>query len=437
MVSSSPATSAAPAVTLDAVVNLCKARGFVFASAEAHGGSRGMYDYGPLGVLLKNAVRELWWSVFVLQRTDVWPIDAAVMSPAKLWQASGHLTAFVDPLTSCTDCKRRHRSDKLADRLRCPDCGGPLDAKDTPFNLLFGTHAGSTASPGSSVNSYLRPETAQGVFSNFDSIVRSMRLTRLPFGIASTGLAFRNEISPRDFLFRMRQFEQAELEWFCTADAVQSEFQRWVETCKAFVTRLLAHAGEDSVRLHRHAKADLAHYSDACVDIEYRYPFGWGELWGIACRGEYDLRAHNQRNELGASVIEPSVGLDRLVLALLCDAMRTGDGVLRLHPRIAPVKFAVLPLVKRDGQAERAAALASSLRKQTHLVGVYDEAGTIGKRYRRYDEIGVPFCVTVDGDSMHGDGSVTVRERDTGAQRRVQPALLGQMLRDSQTFELV
>lgn len=447
------------------LVSLCKRRGFVFPSAEVYGGLSGAFDYGPLGAQLKRNVAERWWRDFVATRADVVGLDSAVVSSAAVWRAAGHVDGFVDALVECRKCQGRARPDRLVeglelgadatpDELRaagrrleeedggaaCPHCG-ERGAFTEPrlFNMLMETRVGV----GEGQAAYLRPETAQGIFTNFHLVANTTRM-RLPFGVGQVGKAFRNEISPHGFLFRTREFEQAELEYFCAPADAPRAFDEWVERCH----RWLLDAGlrPDSLRLVRHAPDALAHYSDATTDIEFRFPGGWGELWGVSHRGDFDLAAHQRASgqdmtylEPGRPkaeaflphVVEPSVGVDRLVFALLADAYDEDEAptaaggeaaartVLRLHPDLAPFRFAVLPLMGgKEPQRELARRLADDLAARTGRPVDFDRAGAIGRRYRRQDEIGTPYCVTVDPETLE-DGTVTVRDRDTMRQVRV------------------
>lgn len=411
------------------IVSLAKRRGFIYQGSEIYGGLAGTWDYGPLGVMLKNNIRRFWWKQFVYDRTDMYGVDAAILMNEKVWQASGHVDGFSDPLVECSKCKHRFRADHLEDPKVCPDCKGALgEAKQ--FNMMFKTSVGATEGEGST--SYLRPETAQGIFVNFKNIVDSFH-PKLPFGIAQIGKAFRNEIAPRDFIFRTREFEQMEIEYFVKAaewekhfEMLQNEMRSWIELI-----------GLDKNKVHEIdvPEEDRAHYSKKTIDFEYDFPFGQSELYGLAYRTDYDLKKHQEAS--GASleyveddgskvlphVIEPSLGMDRTVLALLCDAY-TVDGdrtYLKFAPRIAPVIVAVSPLLKNKPElVAKAQELFTSLKSEFGRV-VYDENGNIGKRYARQDEIGTPFCVVVDFDTLEGEnaGTVTVRHRDTGEQERI------------------
>ncbi|MGH9182820.1 MAG: glycine--tRNA ligase [Acidimicrobiales bacterium] len=425
---------------LDQVVNLCKRRGFVFPSAEIYGGFRSTYDYGPVGVLLLRNVKQAWWRSMVQLRHDVVGIDAAILSPSAIWQTSGHLESFTDPLVDCRACRERFRLDELDDPGVCPSCG----AKDSftearQFNLLFKTHAGPVESE--AAVAYLRPETAQGMFVNFKNVLETSR-KKPPFGIAQMGRSFRNEITPGNFIFRTREFEQMELEFFVPPGEAPRWFDYW---CQERLRWYVEHGiTEDQLRLRPHGAEELSHYSVATVDVEYLYPWGWGELEGIANRTDYDLtqhaRATGQRLEYfdqasGARyvphVIEPAAGATRTMMAFLLAAYDVDEiggearTVLRLHHRLAPYQVAVLPLSRKEHLIALARDVLALV--QPRFMSDYDETQAIGRRYRRQDEIGTPWCVTVDFDSLD-DRAVTIRERDTLAQVRVPiTALVGEL----------
>lgn len=444
--------------TMDKVVALCKGRGYVYAGSEIYGGLANTWDYGPLGVEFKNNVKKAWWKKFVQESKYNVGLDSAILMNPRVWVASGHVVNFNDPLIDCKSCKMRHRADKLIEdynvkkeiempiealsnaelsayirehAIPCPACGKSEFTDIRKFNMMFKTFQGVTEESASEI--YLRPETAQGIFVNFKNIQRTSR-KRVPFGVAQIGKSFRNEITPGNFTFRTREFEQMELEFFCKPGTDLEWFSYWREFCKNWLLDLGMNA--ENLRLRDHAPEELSHYSKATTDFEFLFPFGWGELWGIADRTDFDLTAHQtesgepmlyidpETNERYVPyVVEPSLGADRVALAFLCDAydeevvdpekndIRT---VLRLHPALAPVKAAVLPLSKK--LSEHAEPLYASLSKK--FMVEYDEAGSIGKRYRRQDEIGTPFCITVDFDSLE-DGCVTVRHRDSMAQERI------------------
>ncbi len=429
-----------PRVTLEEIVALCKRRGFVFQSSEIYGGLASTYDYGHYGVLLKNNIKAEWWRAVLQERDDMVALDAAILMHPKVWEASGHLEGFTDPLVQCLgECKKRWREDDLRTEqlgaedaegeIRCPECGGEL-SEPRQFNLMFETLMGPSEETGMKV--YLRPETAQGIFVNFKNVLQFSR-KKPPFGIAQIGKAFRNEITPGNFIFRTREFEQMEIEFFVPPDEAPDWHKRWMEERMRWYTDLGIRA--DHLQLREHGPDELSHYSSATSDIEYLFPMGWSELEGIANRGDYDLTQHAKFSgekleyvDSGSGeryvpyVIEPSAGADRALLAFMVDGYDTEEvegrqrTVLRLHPRLAPVKVAVLPLVNKDGQPERAREIYEELR--TLMWAEYDTGGSIGKRYRRQDEIGTPWGVTVDHQTME-DGTVTLRDRDTLDQTRI------------------
>ncbi len=415
----------------DKVVNLCKRRGFVYPSAEIYGGFRSTYDYGPLGSLMLRNVKDAWWRSMVQLRHDVVGLDAAILSPPQVWEASGHLANFSDPLVDCTNCKTRHRQDNLDDPNQCPSRGkSGTSTEARAFNLMFKTHAGPIEGAGAEV--YLRPETAQGMFINFKNIINTTR-KRPPFGIAQIGKSFRNEITPGNFVFRTREFEQMELEFFVHPDESQQWYEYWLNERYQWYIDL--GIPEDQLVLRPHDDDELSHYSSGTSDVEFMFPWGWGELEGIANRGNYDLTQHSEHagekleyfdqanNErYTPHVIEPAAGATRSMMAFLMaaydeeivrDETRT---VLRLDPRLAPYKVAVLPLSKKDTLQPLAHEVLAMLQPQ--YMTEYDETQAIGRRYRRQDEIGTPLCVTVDFDSLE-DNAVTVRDRDTMEQDRV------------------
>jgi len=425
---------------MEAVVALCKNRGFIFQSAEIYGGFRSTYDYGPLGVLLLRNVKDAWWRSMVQLRDDVVGLDAAILGPPEIWKASGHLATFTDPLVDCRRCKQRWRAAHLepggADGLvHCPSCASTDLTEPRDFNLMFKTHTGPVADDGSVA--YLRPETAQGMFVNWKNVLQSTR-KKPPFGIAQIGKSFRNEITPGNFVFRTREFEQMECEYFVPPDEGPKWFEHWVG--ERFRWYLELGIPEESLRIRPHTKAELSHYSAGTSDVEYLFPWGWGELEGIANRTDFDLKAHaaasGERldyldpasNERWVPhVIEPAAGATRSMMAFLLAAYDTDvvndetRTVLRLHPRLAPYKVAVLPLSKKDTLTPLARRVLGLL--QPLVMCDYDETQGIGKRYRRQDEIGTPLCVTVDFDSLD-DEMVTVRDRDTTEQVRVPIARL-------------
>jgi len=429
---------------MDKIVSLCKRRGFVFPSSEIYGGLGSTYDYGHYGVLLKTNVKGQWWRSMLQQRDDIVALDSAIILHPKTWQASGHLNGFTDPLVDCRTCKLRFRADKLEDGHcgrkpskrpgEAPDCD-LTEARD--FNLMFETTVGPVKEEGSTV--YLRPETAQGIFLNFRNYLQFSR-KKPPFGIAQIGKSFRNEITPGNFIFRTREFEQMEMEYFVPPDEAPQWFEHWLEQRMGWYVGLGLRP--DHLRLRAHEADELSHYSSATSDVEYLYPIGWQELEGIANRGDFDLKAHalNSGQKLEyvdtasgeryvPHVIEPAAGADRATLAFLVDAYDEDEiegeqrTVLRLHPLLAPVKVAVLPLVRKDGQPELAREIYRSLRERVQTE--YDEGGAIGRRYRRQDEIGTPWAVTVDHQSLD-DLTVTLRDRDSLTQDRISVDGLGE-----------
>jgi glycyl-tRNA synthetase len=432
-------------VTMDKVVALCKRRGFIFPSSEIYGGLGSTYDYGHYGVLLKTNVKNAWWQA-MLSREDIVALDSAILQHPRVWEASGHVGGFSDPMVDCRTCKARFRADHVAE-LQCPQkpSKAPGEGPDCDlteareFNLMFETTVGPVKDSGSVA--YLRPETAQGIFINFKNVLQFAR-KKPPFGIAQVGKSFRNEITPGNFIFRTREFEQMEMEFFVPPAEADEWYRYWIETRERWYTDLGIRP--DHLMVRPHESDELSHYSSGTSDIEYLFPIGWSELEGIANRGNFDLSAHAEHSgekleyfDQGSGeryvphVIEPAAGADRATLAFLVDAYDEEEvageqrTVLKLHPRLAPVKAAVLPLVRKDGQPELArevhAALAPIMQAE------YDEGGSIGKRYRRQDEIGTPWCVTIDHESLE-DRTVTVRDRDSRAQNRVAidelPALL-------------
>jgi glycyl-tRNA synthetase len=423
------------AVTMDKIVALCKRRGFLFPSSEIYGGLGSAYDYGHYGVLLKTNVKNEWWRAMIQERDDIVALDSAIILHPETWRASGHLEGFSDPLVQCLGkCKQRFREDHLREsqpdgELKCPVCGGDL----TPprhFNLMFKTHYGPVEDEGSEV--YLRPETAQGIFLNFKNALQTSR-KKPPFGIAQVGKSFRNEITPGNFIFRTREFEQMEMEFFVPPDDAPEWYDHWRAERQRWYEQLGIRP--DHLRLREHDPDELSHYSSATADVEYLFPMGWSELEGIANRGNFDLTQHAEHSgeklqyvdsatgeRYVPHVIEPAAGADRATLAFMVDAYDEEEVegrervLLRLHPRLAPVKVAVLPLVNKDGQPEKAREIYLDLRKR--MPAEYDTGGSIGKRYRRQDEIGTPWGVTVDHQTMD-DGTVTLRDRDSLDQSRV------------------
>jgi glycyl-tRNA synthetase len=428
-------------VTIEKIVALCRRRGFIFQSSEIYGGLASTYDYGHYGVLLKSNVKGEWWRKVLQERDDMVALDAAILMHPRTWEASGHLEGFTDPLVQCLGkCKRRWREDHLREaqpegELKCPECGGDL-SEPRQFNLMFETHVGPVRDEGSVV--YLRPETAQGIFVNFKNVLQFAR-KKPPFGIAQVGKAFRNEITTQSFIFRTFEFEQMEIEYFVPPAEAPEWHGRWMDDRMRWYTDLGIRP--DHLRLREHGPDELSHYSSATSDIEYLFPMGWSELEGIANRGDFDLRRHAEfsgekleyvdtasGDRYVPHVIEPSAGADRAMLAFMVDAYDEEEvegrqrTVLRLHPRLAPVKVAVLPLVNREGMPELAREIYEDLR--TRMPAEYDSGGSIGKRYRRQDEIGTPWGVTVDGQTLE-DRTVTLRDRDSLEQSRVAIGDLG------------
>ena len=444
-------------LTMDKLVALCKSRGFIFAGSEIYGGLANTWDYGPLGVELKNNIKRAWWKKFVQENTLNTGLDSAILMNPNVWVASGHVGGFSDPLMDCKSCKTRHRADNLIEdyisrkkldlsiagwsneqmekyiadnKIPCPNCGKCDFTGVRQFNLMFKTFQGVTEDSTNTV--YLRPETAQGIFVNFLNVQRTTRM-KVPFGIGQIGKSFRNEITPGNFIFRVREFEQMELEFFCKPGTDLEWFAYWKEFCKNWLLGL--GIKEENLKLRDHDPEELSHYSNATTDFEFKFPFGWGELWGIADRTDFDLNAHakvsgknmeytdpNTGEKYVPYVIEPSLGVERMVLTLLCNAyeeqeLEGGDSrvVMHFHPFIAPYKVAVLPLQKK-ALGEKAEEIYKNLSKK--FSATYDESASIGKRYRRQDEIGTPFCVTVDFDTLE-DNCVTVRDRDTMEQVRI------------------
>lgn len=420
-----------PATELDQIVNLCKRRGFVYPSAEIYGGFRSTYDYGPLGSLMLRNVKDAWVRTVVQQRDDVVLIDAAILGPPQVWEASGHLANFTDPLVDCTSCKQRFRLDKLDDPDTCPSCGTKGSFTEArQFNLMFKTHAGPIED--SAAIAYLRPETAQGMFTNFANVLATSR-KKPPFGIAQVGKSFRNEITPQNWIFRTREFEQMELEFFVPPAEGPKWYEYW---CQARLDWYVEHGiPTEMLRLRAHDDDELSHYSAGTADVEFLFPWGWDELEGIAQRTDYDLTQHAQHSgekldyfdqatgeRYTPYVVEPAAGATRTMAAFLMAAYDEDEiggeqrTLLRLHPRLAPYKVAVLPLSKKDTLSPLARQVFAQLADR-YMVD-YDDTQSIGRRYRRQDEIGTPLCVTVDFDSLD-DGAVTIRDRDTTEQVRV------------------
>lgn len=451
---------------MDKIVSLCKRRGFIFPGSEIYGGIGGFYDFGPLGAELKNNIKKLWWEAMVWQREDIVGLDSAIIMNPSVWRASGHIEHFTDPLAECKKCHKRFRADHLIEDLKssakfdehgiftqeeladiekaiketkCPECGGEF-MPPRQFNLMFKTFIGSVEEKGTTA--YLRPETAQGIFINYKNVIDTQRV-KIPFGIAQIGKAFRNEITPRNFVFRTREFEQMELEYFVKPGEDEKAFDSWIKERMKWYTETLG-LNKKKLRVRPHGKDELSHYAKSCIDIEYEFPFGWGELEGIANRTDFDLKNHQKSS--GADlryfdeqtkeyyfpyVIEPSCGTDRILLALLCDAYKEIKGgrtktteskkeveiLLRFNKKVAPVKVAILPLVKNKPELVKKAKEIYELLK-SHFTCQYDETGSIGKRYRRMDEVGAPFAITVDFETLK-QSDVTVRDRDTMKQERI------------------
>ncbi|MBI4845449.1 MAG: glycine--tRNA ligase [Candidatus Omnitrophica bacterium] len=433
---------------MDKIVSLCKRRGFIFPSSEIYGGLASTWDYGPLGAEFKRNLKDSWWKAVVHKRDDIEGLDAAILMHPKTWKASGHVDGFTDALVDCKNCKKRFRIDHLpgeGDFKKCPECKADINLKETPprlFNLMLKTFLGPVEDEGAV--SYLRPETAQGIFVNFLNVINS-RHRKLPFGIAQIGKSFRNEITPGNFTFRTREFEQMEIEYFVSPEDSQQWYEKWVQ--ERFEWYLNLGIKKEKLRLRVHAQNELAHYAKACTDIEYLFPFGWSELEGIANRGDFDLKQHADLSAKDLTyfdqaknkrflpyVIEPSGGVDRAALAFLVDAYREEEVngtiriVLGLDKKLIPYKVAVLPLLKnRADIVEMAKKICDSLKNKT--VVKYDDTAAIGKLYRRQDEIGTLYCVTVDVQSLE-DNRVTVRERDSMQQERIETSILEKYLTD-------
>lgn len=452
--------------TMDKIVSLCKGRGFVYAGSEIYGGLSNSWDYGPLGVEFKNNIKKAWWKKFIQESPYNVGLDAAILMNPQVWVASGHVGGFSDPLMDCRDCQTRHRADNLiedqsktsaegwsndqmsefiqAQGLSCPKCGSKNFTPIRNFNLMFKTFQGVTEDAKNEI--YLRPETAQGIFVNFANVLRTTR-KKLPFGIGQVGKSFRNEITPGNFIFRIREFEQMELEFFCKPDTDLEWFVFWKDYCKNWLLDL--GIDEKNIKMRDHDADELSFYSKATTDIEFMFPFGWGELWGVADRTDYDLNCHIKQSgksldyfdqETGEHyvpyVIEPSLGADRVTLAFLCEAYdeekiddENSRIVMHFHPALAPIKAAILPLSKK--LAAGATEIYSNLAGEFNID--YDDSGAIGKRYRRQDEIGTPICITYDFES-ETDKCVTVRDRDTMKQERISIVSLSQYISDKIKF---
>ncbi len=453
-----------PATSLDQIVSLCKRRGFIFPGSEIYGGLANTWDYGPLGAELKNRVKQHWWQTFVRKRADIVGLDSSILMNPKVWEASGHVSNFNDPLVDCKECKERFRGDKLieeklgveaaavlkldqigpmlnAEKIPCPNCSGHNWTEAKQFNMMFETQQGVVKDDSNVI--YLRPETAQGIFVNFKNILQTMRL-RLPFGVAQIGKAFRNEITPGNFTFRTREFEQMEIEYFTEPDGSKKAFDDWKKTVWDWYIGL----GIDKkrLRIREHDKEELSHYSSRTLDIEYEFPWGWGELFGLAHRGDFDLTQHEKfsgedlkytdpndpKKKFLPHVIEPSFGADRTVLTILLEAydeeeLENGETrtVMRFNPNIAPMDVAILPLSKKEPLIAKAQEVFRQITEETNLVVDFDITGSIGKRYRRQDEIGTPRCITIDFGTIGEDkeqgakDTVTIRDRDSLKQDRV------------------
>jgi glycyl-tRNA synthetase len=453
--------------SMNKIVSLCKRRGFIFQGSDIYGGLANTWDYGPLGAELKRNVKDYWWKKVVHERDDVVGLDSAILMHPRVWEASGHVAGFNDALIDCKQCKSRFRADHIIEdsldmhvegksvqelteiihenKIKCPTCGNVAWTDARIFNLMFKTHQGVTEDSSSIV--YLRPETAQGIFVNFKNVLDSSRM-KLPFGIAQIGKSFRNEITPGNFIFRTREFEQMELEFFVKP----GDDEKWFEYWRQFMVDFFVSLGvkKENLRLRDHTPEELSHYSKGTTDLEYKFPFGWGELWGVANRTDYDLSRHTEysgktltyfdpveNKQIVPYVVEPSLGADRAILVVLCDAYDEeevqGDNrvVLRFKPEIAPIKCAVLPLSKKEPLDELARKIYCDLKKDYHME--YDNTGSIGKRYRRQDEIGTPFAITVDFDSLE-DNKVTVRDRDTMQQDRIEIDQVRDYLKDKLGF---
>ncbi len=429
--------------TMEKLVSLCKRRGFIYQSSEIYGGLASAWDYGPLGVELKNRIREFWWREMTQLHDNIVGLDAAIMMHPKVWEASGHVENFTDPLVDCKSCKHRFREDQIPEENRtnhtCPDCGGEL-TEARQFNLMFSTNIGPVADAGSVV--FLRPETAQGIYVNFKNVYQSSRV-KIPFGIAQVGKAFRNEITTKNFIFRTCEFEQMEMQYFIHPSEDEKWFDYWLERRTEYYKKLGIRPSK--IRLHEHGSDELAHYAKKAFDLEYEFPFGWAELEGVHNRTDYDLSRHIEysgkdlsylddqtRERFVPWVIETSAGLTRTVLTVLADAYdeEEVDGeqrvVLRFHPRLAPITVGVFPLVKKDGLAEKARSIEQELRED--FTTFYDQGGAIGRRYRRQDEAGTPFGITIDYETMEND-TVTLRYRDSMEQVRVKCDAIAETIR--------
>ena len=427
---------------MEKLVSLAKRRGFIFQSSEIYGGINSCYDYGPLGIELKKNIKDVWWKSMIYERDDIEGVDASILMHPRVWEASGHVEGFTDPLVDCRKCKARFRADQLEDAI-CPHTKEPINeecranfTEQRSFNLMFKTFMGPVEEASSQV--FLRPETAQGIYVNFHNVRESSR-RKIPFGIAQIGKAFRNEVTPGNFIFRTREFEQMEMQYFVHPDQDDQWFDYWKQARMDWYKKIGIRP--EKLRFHEHNASELAHYAKKAFDIEYEFPFGWHEIEGIHNRTDYDLKRHqdysgkemkyfdDQTNERYIPyVIETSIGCDRTLLTALIDAYEEEPErvVLRLAPTIAPIKVAVFPLVKRDGMPEIAQKITDELRGKFRIF--YDESGSIGRRYRRMDEAGTPFCVTVDSDTIE-DGTVTIRYRDSMKQERIEPSHLKEIVK--------
>tara|TARA_B100001029_G_scaffold47741_1_gene37841 strand:+ start:13 stop:1329 length:1317 start_codon:yes stop_codon:yes gene_type:complete len=419
-------------VTLDAIVSLAKRRGFVFQGSEIYGGLRSVWDFGPLGIELKRTVKDVWWKHMIHQREDIEGIDSAILMHPNVWEASGHVSGFTDPLVECKTCHIRFREDQIEDSKLCPekDCKGNL-TESKQFNLMFQTFMGPVQDEGSQI--YLRPETAQGIFVNFENVMTSAR-KKIPFGIGQIGKSFRNEITPGNFIFRTREFEQMEMEFFCKPDSADEWFKYWIDFSHDWFE--LLGIKKSNLRKREHTDDEKPHYAKAALDIEYNFPWGWGELETINNRSDHDLKSHSEKSGKDLSffdetskeryvpyVIEPAMGADRTVLAVICDAYDEEDlegekrSLLRFKPIISPIQVAVLPLSKNEKLSEVSDEIYKKLQKIYRCQ--FDNTQSIGKRYRRQDEIGTPICLTIDFDTVEKDQCVTLRHRDTMDQIRI------------------
>ena len=430
-----------PYADMDKMMSLSKRRGFMFQSSEIYGGLGSTWDYGPLGVELKRNVKEAWWRSVITERDDMVGLDAAILMHPQVWVASGHVENFSDPLVECPSCHKRYRADQIDDPSKCPDDGAEL-SEPRMFNLMFKTHVGPVEEDAAQV--WLRPETAQGIFINFDNVLTATRM-KLPFGIAQIGKSFRNEITTGNFIFRTREFEQMEMEFFVKPGEDEKWFEYWVKARFDWLVGLGVRP--EKLRLRVHEQKELAHYAKAATDVEYEFPFGWGEVEGIANRTDFDLSAHEAASgkslkyfdqELNEHywpyVVEPAIGVDRVAAVLMVDAYDEEEVggekrvVLRFHPDVAPIKVAVLPLSRNEKLVPKAREVHAIVRKE--FPSSYDDAQSIGRRYRRQDETGTPLCVTVDFETVESDDAVTIRNRDTMEQVRVPVAELADRLRE-------